>query len=629
LSLPTGAGLRAAPSGTTLAHAPRMPFTADTLAGLRAADPAGADAVVRGYHEPDDEGGGVFRWVPGADGPDDGGTVIASDRDDAGRWVRVFAGAADVHWYGARADGSNDTPAIQAALDANARVTLRPGRTYVLGQSTRHSHGSHPVCLVLNANQVLDGQGATLRMANGVSAMMLTNRAATLPVHGGPTRSIQLRNLEIDGNGFWRRPFAFRPTVYFSGPVGYEGDVSSVEDLVVENVRIRDSYANAFYADHLRRFTLRDLTVQNANGDGVRVFGSEALIDNVHVDTTHPLAGGAPTGVVGACQEYDLVNARIGRLSGANAWWGFKFQGSTRNVSIDSITYRGGDQTARGNRRGVKFQGEPGRPIRNVSVGSIEVTGARTNALYLIYVENLWVARYAGTGNGCAGDGANLMDCSDVLVLQEAGAVRFGEMTIERPAAVGLWVQGEGQHDLDFGRVRIAAPGIAAVAVRRTSARVHFEQLALQVANRPSDQAYVGVGDVGLLEVDEFTTDIPVPADRRALAAPPGAPVRIGRARFGSQPPRADVERSAARRLAGSAALGLRIERWATARRDVPVPGARPGDVAGAEVTPALPAGVVLAARVGAPGVVRVSLTNLGAAAVSVGGTLSAAAWRR
>src|SRR5215469_6298311 len=95
--------------------------------------PVIACVVVLGYHQPGDDGGGLFVWMPTSNEdyfveidpgtPQqqfqqvDGITVKPTNRAGPGRWKRLFSGPVDIRWLGAQKDGDNTT-AIQAAIDS-------------------------------------------------------------------------------------------------------------------------------------------------------------------------------------------------------------------------------------------------------------------------------------------------------------------------------------------------------------------------------------------------------------------------------------------------------------------------------------------------------------------------------
>jgi hypothetical protein len=136
-----------------------------TIRGLQDLAPDGAEAiaVVAGYHEPGDGGGGLFVWRPDATAKADGGLVISpSQTDRTGRWRRVHDGPINVRMFGAQGDGkADDTAAIQAAIDAAAGAEVRiPAGTWLITRTLqfRSPAGRHSTGLKL----IGDGMGATV-----------------------------------------------------------------------------------------------------------------------------------------------------------------------------------------------------------------------------------------------------------------------------------------------------------------------------------------------------------------------------------------------------------------------------------------------------------------------------------
>ncbi len=89
--------------------------------------PSSKQIVVAGYYTPGDGGGGVFYYDSTSTDADNGGTVIAPN-SGAGRWRRVYKGALNVRWFGAKGDSStNDYAAIIAARAAGSPIYFPAG----------------------------------------------------------------------------------------------------------------------------------------------------------------------------------------------------------------------------------------------------------------------------------------------------------------------------------------------------------------------------------------------------------------------------------------------------------------------------------------------------------------------
>jgi hypothetical protein len=100
-------------------------MTAQTKASLT----NGQQAVVSGYTTANDGGGGTFYWEAGSSTTTNGGTVFAANEGGTGRWKRIYSGAVNIRWFGAKGDNTtNDATAIQNALNAAKHVFIPPGQ---------------------------------------------------------------------------------------------------------------------------------------------------------------------------------------------------------------------------------------------------------------------------------------------------------------------------------------------------------------------------------------------------------------------------------------------------------------------------------------------------------------------
>lgn len=178
---------------------------------------------------------------------DNGGTIIVASNGK--RWKRLFDGAVNVKWFGAKGNGSDDdTSEVQAALNSGAlRVIIPPGMTVgVTG-------------LTMVANQTLEIQGK-IKKLSGTAALISV--ASGCSVIGG----------EIDGN-----------SVNCQGIVG-----SNTQNVTVRNVYVHNlgKVGIGSYAVGSASWVIQGNRIENTIEEGIVVeYTNDCLIENNRVDT--------------------------------------------------------------------------------------------------------------------------------------------------------------------------------------------------------------------------------------------------------------------------------------------------------------------------------------------------------
>lgn len=95
------------------------------IVALRSVLPVSAGTVFLNFHTKENDGGyGFFRGITGAEPGsyvDNNGTIVVpKDGDGSEAWLRMFSGAIDIRWFGAKVDGiADDSDSIAAAILAN------------------------------------------------------------------------------------------------------------------------------------------------------------------------------------------------------------------------------------------------------------------------------------------------------------------------------------------------------------------------------------------------------------------------------------------------------------------------------------------------------------------------------
>lgn len=187
------------PSATKLNRLGEGTFGVNTLADMEALDVSdlttGDAVIVLGYYSVGDGGGGTFYYDSSSSATPNGGTIIAPD-SGSGRWIRIYSGAINVRWFGAKGDNSNDdTAEIQAAIDyaeslSRATVYAPAGRYLVSATLTINSSG---------VNIVGDGMWDTVitRSGNFGDTMLFTGNDGT----GTVISDVGISNIAFQSTG--------------------------------------------------------------------------------------------------------------------------------------------------------------------------------------------------------------------------------------------------------------------------------------------------------------------------------------------------------------------------------------------------------------------------------------------
>jgi len=146
----------------------------------------GQIAIVAGYYTPNDGGGGSFRWNSASSATEDNGIVIKATASATGRWIRLYDAPVNVLFFGAKGDGTtDDTDAIQDALDAHLWVEIPPGYTFISAGNT------------LGTNQTLVVNGTLkLKASSPIGTSLLSNDDQV----GGNTNIKIIGRGTLDGN---------------------------------------------------------------------------------------------------------------------------------------------------------------------------------------------------------------------------------------------------------------------------------------------------------------------------------------------------------------------------------------------------------------------------------------------
>lgn len=169
---------------------------------------------VLGCHSVGDGGGGVFYWDSTSTATETIGTIVkptAIDVSAQGRWKRIYEGALNVKWFGAKGDGTtDDSAAFHAAIAIVAAndggqidIPFGRGETYAVNLTIADKRGIH-----LNGTSLIKQNPRTTTfaltdclIASDVSSPILTIGDDIGTNGDNQTSGIVLSNIPFSGQG--------------------------------------------------------------------------------------------------------------------------------------------------------------------------------------------------------------------------------------------------------------------------------------------------------------------------------------------------------------------------------------------------------------------------------------------
>lgn len=343
-----------------------------SIADLKAVDvstiPDKMQVMLGGYYTHGDGGGGQIYYDAVSSTVENGGTVIAPTAG-SGRWKRVYSGAVNVKWFGAKMDGATDDGAALAASLAAGSVVAIPNGTLFLATST-----------VLGTGKILFGEGRASEIKLSGSAGLVMSGAATaiegLLISAGASFS----GTAISMRGYALYADRRRPRIsncHFYGNTAIGTAIDCISDTAGEAISL---------------FTLRDLTFRGWEY-GIRLRASAA---SGTVFCNGAVGGGF---VFNGLTKYciDLAEEGLGGMEevSGNCFDGIQIQCDT--TLTKAIYVRAGTKLRNNSFTGVQlwdFTTPLAQPITDIQVGSGNfVQGAigQDGLTYVINKNNLYL----------------------------------------------------------------------------------------------------------------------------------------------------------------------------------------------------------------------------------------------
>lgn len=357
--------------------------------------------------------------------------TINNRATQAAQAVLVRARPVLVETFGAIGDGAtDDSAAIRAAAAASGQVEFSPGKTYVLSRE-----GVHARTVAARTGQVWNGNGATLRLADG--SPTYTSIVGVQNVDG-----VTIRDLNLDGNRANQSVEAqlHRHGVYIDGAT----------NVTLENVNARDTAGDGILVWRATdNVTIRGghLTGAARNGISLTGSGTRILIDGVYIDdiTAQPIdlecdtSGAFENITIIGCylnpggndyglalqgrtatenlRDLKIVNNYIGGAIIFTHVAGAKITGNTidgrgsgkdtvKNVfSATDVQVTGNTILADGTNRGVTIDWTSGQAVERWTLRDNDITSADSYGIFVGGADRVRIAgnRVRGNGNAYAG----------------------------------------------------------------------------------------------------------------------------------------------------------------------------------------------------------------------------------
>ena len=324
--------------------------------------------------------------------------------------------------FGARGDGAtDDTVALQAALDTLNEVRGKPGATYLVRRKAGKRY-----CLAWKSNMRWIGNGSVIKLANneytpsvGCSVFM------TLGVDDAPatiTTNTYFSGI-VDGN--YQNQSAIVAAGNFFTPTIYVNKIANTEwDITVRNGNVLGFYTTGsnseIYDNRLRA------RIEASNGGGISLNGTRWQVSEIYAKDILWVDNNS---VQGNPFIVTIDDSNVGQIYAENFGYGVKFQNGCENVTVGQIVAKQGAGSSTQKDRAVKFQGTSGTPNKNISVGSIVAQGMEPGGLYIYECDRITIGSYIGSGNGSSASyGEN--DRVDAYIV-DSNDVSINSLTVE------------------------------------------------------------------------------------------------------------------------------------------------------------------------------------------------------
>jgi len=213
---------------------------------------------------------------------------------------------------------------INWAIGHSGNINLEAGVTYSIFDS-----------LQFPSDTILDGHGAILKLAKGLTVWggrtaSVSQKKAMLMIRGNDAENVTIRNVTIDGS-----QSDYYPSVRLGTSCYNMATMIGCDGLTIENCTFKNGCNDALLLSACKNVDIDKITVNRCGHDGIYSFQNSNVnvTNSIFINRTNCSCrfDGLSIG--------SFVNNKCSTSGGGGS--GLQFQGTVKNVTVDSNYFRG------------------------------------------------------------------------------------------------------------------------------------------------------------------------------------------------------------------------------------------------------------------------------------------------
>lgn len=413
-------------AGTTIKYATIAAMTAITKSKLTDND----EFFIENFATTGDEGGGYFYWDSASTDTADGGSILASDEAGTGRFIRKTSYYTP-EMFGGKGDGStDDTTAVQAAMDKGGVVIFAAGKTYMYEPGADKG---------FNSNNILMGHGTIKLHFPSGAPVVATIQQILRPKNYANVDNVSFYDITLDGD---------RDNITWSGVTSGDGNAHGLalwgtQDVRIDNVKVKNCWTDGYYLAYTHssigtrrncsNVRIGSIYAYNCGRQGMSVISCDGLtMNSLYVDTVDRTTPKAAIDLEPNGSPDQIININIGTIYSTDTGGGVIIAGVTNveNVNIGQITCK--------NVSGI--QGLQITSCKNVNIGQAYIyqTQGSFQALNIDDYENIHIGAFTSELDASATGSASAVQINDNASLNTNINLRIDYLNVNGARASGF-----------------------------------------------------------------------------------------------------------------------------------------------------------------------------------------------